>query len=155
ALWGAPGGVLPGVFLIVVAAAMWAVDVRSMWNKRNRRPDVWMRQVPIAVLFLIAAAVGAAACAVWDAAGGDVHPRAMLAVGALFALGCVSVMILALLHKIVPFLVWYHRYGDAVGRGRVPAMKDLVNERVGRFSFPTYQAAVAVVAAGVALDRVV
>src|SRR5690606_11703708 len=140
-IWGGPGGALLGILLIFAAGVMWAVGMWSMWKKRNRKPDVWMRQVPISIAFLVVAGLGAAGCGGWDALGGVVPPRAMLAVGALFALGFVSTMVLTLLHKIVPFLVWYHRFSGTVGRGRTPAMKDLVHEGVGKYVFPIYYAA--------------
>jgi len=154
-LRGGPHGAAAGALLILAAVAMWARDLASMWKKRVRPPDVWMHQVPVAAAFMVASAAGAAACAVWNAAQGGVHPRVMLAVGVLFSLGGVSVIVLALLHKIVPFLVWCHRCGDAAGRGRAPAMKDLVNERIGTVAFPVFEAAVVVIAAGVALDEVI
>lgn len=153
-IWGGPGGALLGILLIFAAVIMWAVDMRGMWQKRNRKPDVWMRQVPISIAFLVVAVFGAVGCGVWDALGSVVPPRAMLAVGALFALGFVSTMVLTLLHKIVPFLVWYHRFSGTVGRGRTPAMKDLVHEGVGKYVFPIYYAAVALIVVAAAFDWV-
>lgn len=147
-------GVVPGVAIVLVAVLLWTRDVSKMWGKRSRRPDAWMRQVPFAVAYLIAAACGAATLAVAGKMGYAAPPRLLLAVGALFALGGVSTFILALLHKIVPFLVWYHRYSGVVGRERTPAMKDLTNEAVGRIAFVGYHASVVLIVAAVALGGV-
>ena len=82
-------------------------------------------------------------------------PRWIVAVGLLFGLGWVSTMIIALLHKIVPFLVWFHRYGSTVGKVPVPAMSDLTNERMGRIAFPLYHAALVLTVVGAASGEVV
>lgn len=34
------------------------------------------------------------------------------------------------MYKIVPFLVWYHKYSDKVGFQSVPMLEDLFNEKL-------------------------
>lgn len=141
AVLGAPWGgvyVLPGLLLSCAGITLYALDFAALWNARGRRPDIWMRQVAWAVCYVVASAYGVLAVAIWGSGANVVPPRIVLALGLLFALGWVSTMILSLLHKIVPFLVWFHRYSGTVGRVSVPAMSDLTNERLGRIAFPVY-----------------
>lgn len=40
-------------------------------------------------------------------------------------LGVLGFCLIGMLYKIVPFLVWYHRYGPWIGRQSVPALEEL------------------------------
>jgi len=42
----------------------------------------------------------------------------------------VTLAILGMLYKIVPFLVWYARYSQDIGRSKVPALADLYSTRL-------------------------
>ena len=41
--------------------------------------------------------------------------------------GWIGLTIVGMLHKIVPFLLWVHRYGAKAGAGRVPLVRELVD----------------------------
>ncbi len=60
----------------------------------------------------------------------------------LVLVGGISVFVAALFYKIVPFLVWFHRFGPLAGRRPVPKVADL-------FHAPTASAAGAMLAFGV------
>jgi len=58
--------------------------------------------------------------------------------GFLGLVGVVSLAIMGMLYKIIPFLVWFARYSPQIGRAKVPALADLYSERlqgVGYWSF--------------------
>lgn len=45
-------------------------------------------------------------------------------------LGALSMFVAGHYYKIVPFLVWYHRFGPLVGKRKVPRVADLYSEKV-------------------------
>lgn len=49
--------------------------------------------------------------------------------GYLIMFGFISFLIVGQMYKIVPFLVWYHKYSDKVGIEKVPMLKDLFDEK--------------------------
>lgn len=51
----------------------------------------------------------------------------------LYILGWIVFSIIGYLIKIVPFLWWTHRYSDKVGKENVPALKDMMNEKINNF----------------------
>jgi hypothetical protein len=58
--------------------------------------------------------------------------------GLLALLGVVTLAILGMLYKVVPFLVWYARYSRDIGRRKVPALADLYSvplQKVGYWTF--------------------
>lgn len=149
-----PGAGLGGAWAawgaLTAAALFYAADLARLWWGRTRLPDVPLRQVPLAIAYLL----GSLLLAGWSLArAGEQPPGAppaglLLAIGVLFALGWVSTMILAFLHKIVPFLVWYHRFSPRVGRGPVPLMRELVSQRLALGGFALYHAGVVGLAGG-------
>jgi hypothetical protein len=58
--------------------------------------------------------------------------------GFLGLLGAVSLSIIGMLYKIIPFLVWFGRYSPHVGRAKVPALAELYSaplQAAGYFGF--------------------
>ncbi|MFN4110850.1 MAG: hypothetical protein ACK4G1_01135, partial [Ignavibacteria bacterium] len=49
--------------------------------------------------------------------------------GLLVTLGTFGMLIVGQMYKIVPFLVWYHKYGSKAGLEKVPMLKDMFNEK--------------------------
>ncbi|MEO5328693.1 MAG: hypothetical protein H7829_10660 [Magnetococcus sp. THC-1_WYH] len=58
--------------------------------------------------------------------------------GGVFLLGCVSSILLGMLMKIIPFLVWFHRFSRLAGLVEIPMMDDLIPPLALRWQFPTH-----------------
>jgi hypothetical protein len=58
-----------------------------------------------------------------------------LVYGIIFLIGFASTLIVGQMYKIVPFLVWYHKYSSKVGIEKVPMLKDMFNELYADFQF--------------------
>lgn len=145
---------LTGTGLLLVAAAVIAYvqDFAKLWGRSLRSPDVWMMQVPWAIGYMVIATVATVILFFIGRFGIALSPGPVLAIGTAFALGFIGTMIIALLHKIVPFLVWYHRYMSKIGTGPVPLMKDLVDEGRGKIGFIMYHASLAMAIVSMAVD---
>jgi hypothetical protein len=74
--------------------------------------------------------------------------------GFLGLIGFVTFAIIGMLHKIIPFLVWFHTYGPHVGRAQLPALADLYSERLQVASFWTWQAGLVATSAGILLQNI-
>ncbi len=139
--WPAPSAIL-GSLVAGAALALYAGDLRRLWRHRLRRqPD------PAVYLALSGTIGGLAMLGVgaWAAAGGP-----WILVIFLFFFGWMAASTLGYLQKIVPFLVWLHRYGPHVGRRAVPRMRDLLQERWSWLEGSLYAAGTAGAAVGLA-----
>jgi hypothetical protein len=63
----------------------------------------------------------------------------------------IAFSIIGYLYKIVPFLWWTHKYSAIVGKKEVPALKDMINERVALPLFSGFLLGVLFNALGIAL----
>jgi hypothetical protein len=69
--------------------------------------------------------------------------------GFLGLIGVVSLAIIGMLYKIVPFLVWFARYSRQIGRVQVPALADLYSARLQAIGYWSYLAGLVVTAVAI------
>jgi len=122
----------PGAWAALGAApaalAVWGVQpvgvLLSLRRRRRRRVDpsfrFWQGAMAVALL-----ALPAALAAAWLP-----DPRAPLLLGWLVLWGWAAQVIHGMLTRIVPFLVWWHRFSPLIGRAQVPSMRSLYPRRV-------------------------
>lgn len=53
--------------------------------------------------------------------------------GYMIIFGYLSMLIAGQMYKIVPFLVWYHKYSSKVGLEKVPMLKEMFNEKFAEY----------------------
>jgi hypothetical protein len=115
----------------VLALALFAVELFSILAARKRRTLDWgLRYFLTGTAFLVPLS-GVGMVLSWPGLR-ETHVTLQLenayAILALFGVLCFA--ILGMLYKILPFLVWFHRYGPFVGRGRVPSLADMLSQRI-------------------------
>jgi len=121
-LLATPGLVVVGALTVAAAAAAHAAWIGEMAGARKRPGLDWgLRFVLTATVFLAPAAVLGVAMAMDRLAG----PRVALAYAVLILGGWVSLTIVGMMLKIVPFLVWYRVYSPRAGREPVPTLAEL------------------------------
>ncbi|HUP37403.1 MAG TPA: hypothetical protein VNC82_18380 [Candidatus Limnocylindria bacterium] len=121
-LLGVPGLLVAGAVAVTVAAAAHAAWAFEMARGRKRPGLDWgLRFVLTATAFLAPAAVLGVALAADRLAG----PRVALAYVVVTLGGWISLTIVGMMLKIVPFLVWYRAYSPQAGREPVPTLAQI------------------------------
>ena len=143
----------PDVWLHAVvgvgAVAIWvlhpATVVLALRARRRKRMDgsqgFWWVAMAVAPLVL---AAGVATVAAADA-------RWPVLFGWLAIWGWAGLVVHGTLSRIVPFLVWFHRYADLVGRADVPPMRRLLPDPWVRRALVVHGVTIVVGAVGVAV----
>ncbi len=146
----APGAVLAAAAVPLAGVLLFVLDQAMYLRVRmRRRIDLGLRFAVVALAYL--AATGLLA---WmDLAGWVVVPPAALVELAL--LGWAGCLINGQLYKIVPFLVWYDRYGSRVGLQPVPLLRDMYDARRGEANLWLFAPAPALLALGAATGSAV
>ncbi|MBF0128160.1 MAG: hypothetical protein HQM02_13245, partial [Magnetococcales bacterium] len=114
--WALYAAALPGV----VAVAWYGVETRRMLvNRKRKLVDAtlrfWYLGFGCGFLALLSLAL-------WPVAGDE---RLRYLFGLLYVLGWVASVMTGMLHKIIPFLVWFHRFSNLAGLQEIPMMDDL------------------------------
>ncbi len=122
--------------LIAAAVGLFLWKMREVLRGRQRpRLDWGLRHALSAIATLaILTLLG-----LWLATGWvwseEFAARLAFGYGVLALLGWVSVMIIGMMYKIIPFLVWHHRYSDFVGLRPVPPATQFLGETAPRVEF--------------------
>jgi hypothetical protein len=143
-LLAVPVLVLPAALMVtaaVLAHLAWLIEM----VRRRKRPAL-----DRALWFLLSGAgslVLAAALGLGLASGALAGPRASAAYAVLTLGGWVSLTIVGMMLKIVPFLVWLRTYAPHAGRAAVPTLAQLGWPRAEAVAYAALTAGVAALAA--------
>jgi hypothetical protein len=121
-LLGVPGLLVAGALAVAAGAgahAAWMCDMA--WRRKRPGLDWGLCSVLTATVFLAPAAVLGVAMAADRLAG----PRVAIAYAVVTLGGWISLTIVGMMLKIVPFLVWYRVYSPRAGREPVPTLAQL------------------------------
>lgn len=140
-----------GTILCALGLLAFLHDQVRIIKRRNRKTiDVTLRYTfaSWAALLLAVLTNAAALTGLWR--GAD---RAVLTVAWLGLGGWVLLMIIGQLYKILPFLVWFHRFGDKVGREKVPMLRDMYSPRLADAGWWLNVPGLLLIAVGLALGN--
>jgi hypothetical protein len=138
-----PGLLLPGALAVATAAMGHASWVLEMARGRQRPGLDWgLRFALTATAFLFPAVVLGVALAADRLSG----PRAALAYAVVVLGGWISLTIVGMMLKIVPFLVWYRTYSPRAGREPVPTLSQLSSPRLEGLAYGLLTSGVALLA---------
>lgn len=119
-VWTIAGLLMAGVAAFLVQAALFF---------RHRKKPALDPGLRLAAAGLVLLLVALALAPVFVARG-LADPRLATAY-VLALLSAISLFVAGHYYKIVPFLVWFHRYGPLVGKRTVPRVADLYSARMG------------------------
>jgi hypothetical protein len=126
---------LPGAAIVVACAlSLWGWEIVAMLRARTRpHLDGTLRQMLIAIGHLpILFALGIWLS--WPSPLDALKAQAQTSYGLLGLMGLITLFIMGMLYKIIPFLVWYKIYPPLVGRQPVPKLYELYSLRLQRCS---------------------
>ncbi|MBK8001747.1 MAG: hypothetical protein IPK15_24350 [Verrucomicrobia bacterium] len=116
------------VFASVIATglASYGWEVIAILQARKRRNRDWGMRYFLTALALLIPVSGLGLVLAWPRLPATELTAQLESVYGLLAfIGVVTLAILGMLYKVVPFLVWYASYSKAIGRSKVPALADL------------------------------
>lgn len=147
------GRAADAVGLVLLLAGMLAFLVQSARHyhvrlKRRLGPGL---ALATAGLLALALALPLAPYAAWSGLEAPRWPVAYL----ILVLGGISLFVAGHYYKIVPFLIWFHRYAPFVGRRPVPNVADLFSEGIAMAPAVMLPAGLATMAAAVLLGSAV
>lgn len=138
----------------IAALTLFAVELIAILRARKRTTLDWGLRYFLTGVALLAPLCALALVLCWPGL-----PTARLttqlenAYAILAILGVLAFAILGMLFKILPFLIWFHRYADNVGRGRVPSLMEMVSPRLQAIGYAMHVPGVLIAAAASVLGH--
>jgi hypothetical protein len=149
------GRVWPLTAVGVAAAALgigaFLVQIRRLYRARTRKKTdaAWAHSLASFAYLALALATGGAIALAHLPAG--LRTRLELGYGLIALPGFVGSIVVGQLYKIVPFLIWFHRFSAYVGLKKVPAASELLAARPQWAQLSLMHAGLVLLAAGVVL----
>ena len=140
--------------LVVVAAlAVYGWELMAILRARKRRTLDWGIKYFLTAVALLLPLSALAIVLSWP--GLPLNPftgQFENVYGFLGLIGVVSFAIIGMLYKIIPFLVWFGRYSQHVGRVQVPALAEMYSARLQLIGYWGYLAGLAVACAAIIFE---
>jgi hypothetical protein len=145
---------LAGTALLLVGFTLYALELCAIVRARKRRSLDWGVRSFLTALCLLPL-LGALACVLsWPILPLNAFTGQLENIyGFLGLVGVVSLAIMGMLYKIVPFLVWYRAYSRHIGLARIPALADLYSKPVQIAGYWMYLGGLAATASGMVLQH--
>lgn len=136
--------------VIATGLVIYGIEIRAILRARHRGAlDGAVRQFLVSLSLLLPVA-GLGLVLAWPGLPLTAMTGQLETLYAFLAVfGVVSGAILAMLYKIVPFLVWFGRYSQLIGRQKVPALAEMYSAPVQSASGVIYLAALGITGAGI------
>jgi hypothetical protein len=141
-----------GMVAGAVGIVAFLLQIRTVVRVRTRRRLDPPFQHTLASLGYLGLALVAGVALVIVPSSPAMRDRLILAYGLLALPGFVGTIVVGQLHKIWPFLIWFHRFGAYVGLKKVPSASELLPAAPQRALVVLLHGALATLIAGVLLD---
>jgi hypothetical protein len=139
---------IAGGGLIAVAGVLYLYLARAYFRRRVRRQlDPGLAHVAVAHGFLAAGLAAGTGLLMH----GGFTPRWWAGYAVLILLGWLVLLIVGVLYKILPFLVWLHLFGPRMGEPDLPTVGDLTRPGWGWMSLVALTGGLALLAPAIAL----
>jgi hypothetical protein len=136
--------------IAVSGLVFFGLELRAMLRARKRPVLDWgLKTFLIAVAMLIPACLLALVLSWPTLPLNQFFSMLENVYGFLGLFGVVTLAILGMLHKILPFLVWFGVYSPHVGRAQLPLTSQMVSERAQAAGLATYLAALAIISVAI------
>lgn len=119
--------------LIFIGMLFYLVQIYTIFRKRIRKKlDIGLKFTAVAFIILSITAILNFSFLFFNY---ENVINLTLVYGILFLIGFASMLIVGQMYKIVPFLLWYHKYSSKVGIEKVPMLRDMFDESLAEYQF--------------------
>lgn len=139
----------------IFGLALFGAELIAILRVRKRRMLDWGLKYFLTGTALLAPISLLAIALCWPGLPATQFTRRLENAYAIIALfGVLTFAILGMLHKILPFLIWFHRYSGEVGRNKVPSLAEMVSQRLQAVGYWLYVAGLVIVTSAATLGHV-
>ena len=122
-----------GYFVVLIGFILFIYQLYLIFKTKVRKQkDIYYKYIVFSVVNFVTALI--LVCLYFIV----LNDYFLVVAGFIFLLGFLTPIITAHLYKIIPFLVWFHRFAPLVGKQKVPMLADMVTIKSSDFGFVFY-----------------
>jgi hypothetical protein len=142
--------------ILIAALAIYGFELAAILRARKRQALDWGIRYFLTAIGLLIPVAGLAGVLSWPALPLNLFTGQLEnAYGFLGLIGVVSLAIIGMLYKIIPFLVWFRRYSPHVGRAQVPSLADLYSHRLQGLGYWAFLSGIAVTSVAIVFSNAI
>ena len=136
--------------MLLIGLTLYGIELIMILRARKRRLLDWGIKYFLTAIGLLVPTAGLAMVISWPALPLNVLTGQLENLyGFLGFIGVISLAIVGMLYKIIPFLVWFGRYSRQIGRVQVPALSDLYSTRLQAAGYWAFLAGIIATSLGI------
>lgn len=136
--------------VLMAALLLYGLEMRAILRRRKRGPLDWGVRSFLTAMGLLGPISVVGLVLAWPSLPwSDFNGQLENLYGFLALIGVMTFGILGMLHKIIPFLIWFGVYSRQVGRARVPALSDMYSARLQATGYWIFLAGLALASGGI------
>jgi hypothetical protein len=136
--------------LLLIGLTLYGIELTMILRARKRRLLDWGIKYFLTAIGLLVPTAGLAMVISWPALPLNVLTGQLENLyGFLGFIGVISLAMVGMLYKIIPFLVWFGRYSRQIGRVQVPALSDLYSTRLQAAGYWAFLAGIIATSLGI------
>jgi cbb3-type cytochrome oxidase subunit 1 len=140
--------------MICLALAIYGWELSAILRARKRRVLDWGVKYFLTAVAMLLPVASVGAVLAWPGLPKNTFTGQLENLyGFLGVAGFITLAVMGMLYKILPFLIWFGRYSRQIGRARVPSLADLYSASLQRFGYWSYLAGLAVTSGGILCGR--
>jgi hypothetical protein len=147
-----PFGAVTGAVILLIGVVCTLSALRATLRTRRRRALEPGLKAFVSGFCLLAIAAAGGVVLLLASLDSTAGPKAITAYGIALIAGALSLCILGMLCKIIPFLVWMRAYGPKVGKQTVPLATSLASKRLEAAWFYSHVGAIGILVPGILLS---
>ena len=140
---------------LAIGPALWGIDqLRMMHHRSRRKTDVQGKATYLSLAMLaVTIVLGFSVLTMQVGAPETNNTHVVVAYAMSGVLGWMGMMLIGNTYKILPFLLWYHRYRPLVGRAPVPVTADIYSDRAATAVLGSHAVGVALLVVAALLEN--
>ncbi|MDP2088850.1 MAG: hypothetical protein Q8J84_05560 [Flavobacteriaceae bacterium] len=132
-------GIISAVILVIIAVLNFSRFIYKTYiNRAKKKLDVGMKKSVLAIAFLIIPLILAAVNLLSPNNSIEFNTSMALLYGFALLIGVISMLIMGLTYKTLPFIIWLKEYKNVIGKQKTPLPKDLYSEKIQKFQLLTF-----------------
>jgi hypothetical protein len=140
--------------VMIAGLAVYAWELAAILRARKRRALDWGVKYFLTAVALFLPLSALAVVLSWPGLPANLFTGQLENVyGFLGLIGVVTLAVVGMLYKIVPFLVWFHCYSREIGRARVPLLAEMYSTGLQMAGYWAFLAGLAVACVAIAMSN--
>lgn len=146
-------GLKIAVFLVLLAIGCFLFFIYKTYRKRIKKSiDYGMKKAVLAIVFLLIPFITIGCIYYFQTSEFSITQSFLY--GFFILIGFLSMLVMGLTYKTLPFIIWLKLYKEYVGKHKIPMPKDLYSETIQKFQLGFFLTSLVMILIGVLFSKI-